>query len=919
MNQEEIPGAPCTATVIRLLEAGAVVDGRYRLINSIGEGGSGRVFKALEVELERIVTVKILQNGLHGDAEGEARFLREGKILSTLSHTNIVTFYRFGFWNDQAYIAMEHVDGQTLESVIGSHGRLPVDRTLRIGVQICEGMAVAHRDGIVHRDLKPANVMLVDNRQQENALPETAGSKETAKILDFGISFLTTPDGAVSQHLTQTGAVIGSLLYMSPEQCTGKKVDHRSDIYSLACILYEAISAEKLFDCDNPIGLLHKHVSERPKTLTEKLKGEKIDPAILSGIDAVLFKALSKDPEDRYQSMDEFKEDLQLILNGQSKEIQAAPVQAQRKGNPLLFWLLCASLVMGMVSVAFHLYSKSTEISDKHLRATLRSKSLLVAHTFPARYELESTSTEGQIDYCTQWLRKYGGQSVLQTATAHSLLVSALMRQNQGEVTTTMVGHAKMALSNYRQIVELWKNKKGEISSYDLYGIINDMRVLTRVCGTDKELAPFLISLLKHKDRLQHYQVCSILEELCYHYQSCDNLVEEEKWLTERIKLFETDPEGCRSRDLILLSRAQTELASLKRRQGDIKQANLQLTQALRTLLHAYGLNPSDRESSLLGCVISDLVYELEQANRPADALKVLQFGLAEVPSADQQSVYKMQIAELNLQSGADKTKQQTYLQLLRSCTSDYARWKSIGQICSLPEEAMPQAELIKVADEEFAKPSLRNIAYGAVTAANSCVERKTRSELVQHIIHNVVNLTTTSSPKDFLYLIHCANQAGYLLLKTDHMDEGSRFYRYLLERENHCTDDAVAFKNQMATRLSWASAMAVTRPAAAESILSEAESLAKSHLPESGPELADTFTLRAELATILGHGDEAAALVSKAIKITEKHPDDRHHMRALQVKAIVCEFAQNKEEVVLKRKKTTELETKTTSGNYYN
>ncbi|MBY0552147.1 MAG: serine/threonine protein kinase [Candidatus Obscuribacterales bacterium] len=281
---------------------GSIVDNRYEIIAHIGEGGMGGVYKARQLDLDRIVALKVLHAGLLSDPDSRARFEREGRALSELSHDNILMFFQFGFFDSIPYIAMEFLEGQTLRALLDENPEgLPWQRCLPVCISICAAMEYAHGTGVIHRDLKPNNIVIVQDP-----------SPDFVKIVDFGLSRNINAQNATAQHLTQTGALIGSVFYMSPEQCKGQKADQRSDIYAVGCMLYELLFGRAPFIADNPIGLMHKHVVEQvefPKQAKSSIPAD---------IATVLRKALAKDPDRRYQSMQEFETALRRIESGQS-------------------------------------------------------------------------------------------------------------------------------------------------------------------------------------------------------------------------------------------------------------------------------------------------------------------------------------------------------------------------------------------------------------------------------------------------------------------------------------------------------------------------------------------------------------------------------------------------------------------------
>ncbi len=343
------------------LSPGTIVDERYQIIELLGSGGMGTVYKARELGLGRLVALKFLQFTLIGDKEHRERFYREGQLLSALSHPNILVFYRFGTWNlgtlkGVPYISMEFLKGTPLSALIKANQLTP-ERSLAIGVQICQGLEYAHAASIIHRDLKPANIIITND-------PEV----DTVKIVDFGLARLLPTENDLSQHLTQTGALLGSVFYMSPEQCMGKKADIRSDIYSLGCLFYEAITGSPPLVAENPVGIIHLHVHEVPPPVPSS-------DLLPVGINAALQRALAKNPEVRYQTASEFERDLHLIRNGRGKEI-SEPCRTKNRGKPKRFRIAALVCALVIACLGCAKYVQSTHFSNSVAVDSTRIRSL---------------------------------------------------------------------------------------------------------------------------------------------------------------------------------------------------------------------------------------------------------------------------------------------------------------------------------------------------------------------------------------------------------------------------------------------------------------------------------------------------------------------------------------------------------------
>jgi len=287
-------------------QPGAVIGGAFRIESVIGQGGMGVVYLAEQVSLRKQVALKILAPELVNE-QSWLRFKAEAKTLSVLNHGSLVKVYDLGVHeNTIPYYSMDFLQGRSLEEILANDGPLPFRQALPIFIEVLDGLAYAHRNGIVHRDLKPGNIMLC-----------TVDGAKSIKILDFGISKLIGPNAASSQSLTTVGEIFGSPFYMSPEQCSGRAVDARSDIYSLGCTLIEVLTGFVPFEGKEFIETVMMHQDEAPPLLADLEPSLRYPPAL----DRVLAKCLAKRPQDRYQSAKEMALDLGRVLEG--KEVMA--------------------------------------------------------------------------------------------------------------------------------------------------------------------------------------------------------------------------------------------------------------------------------------------------------------------------------------------------------------------------------------------------------------------------------------------------------------------------------------------------------------------------------------------------------------------------------------------------------------------
>ena len=282
--------------------------GRYELGELLGHGGMADVRKATDLRLGRAVAVKMLRTDLAKDATFQARFRREAQSAASLNAPSVVAVYDTG--EDELdgvrvpYIVMEYVEGQTLREVLRDGQRLMPNRALEITAGVLTALEYSHRQGIVHRDIKPANVMLARNGD--------------VKVMDFGIARAVADSGAT---MTQTANVLGTAQYLSPEQARGETVDARSDVYSTGCLLYELLTGRPPFQGESPVAVAYQHVRENP------VPPSTLNPDVGSEADAIVMKALTKNPTNRYQSAAEMRTDIERALQGAT--VSAPPVMPE--------------------------------------------------------------------------------------------------------------------------------------------------------------------------------------------------------------------------------------------------------------------------------------------------------------------------------------------------------------------------------------------------------------------------------------------------------------------------------------------------------------------------------------------------------------------------------------------------------------
>ena len=296
---------------------GAVLDGRYQVIEPIAQGAMGSVYRGERLRLGRAVAIKIMHDALPSELASRQRFEREAKLMARLEHPHCVSVIDFGLHEERPYLVMELVRGTSLLDLIAKSGRIDPARAAELMRQVLSGLAHAHELGIIHRDIKPANIMLA----------EKTGLGEQVRILDFGLARSVVVEGT---KLT-AGIVVGTPNYMAPEQIKGGAIDARTDIYACGVVLFELVTGKKPFISDDPLAVVRKHMNEPPPTLADAAPGA----AGLEGLEPIVARALAKAPAERYANTEEMAMALELAYPraSSSRAISAAAVAAVLGGQ----------------------------------------------------------------------------------------------------------------------------------------------------------------------------------------------------------------------------------------------------------------------------------------------------------------------------------------------------------------------------------------------------------------------------------------------------------------------------------------------------------------------------------------------------------------------------------------------------------
>ena len=313
---------------------GLILDSKYKLVEHLGEGGMGSVFRAERLHIGDYVAVKLLHPDLVREEHALERFRREARAAAMIRHHNVVSIHDFsdgtsnGNKTSEAYIVMELVQGVSLGNLLRREGHMSPQRAVTLMQDICAGVGVAHRRGLLHRDLKPDNVIV--------SPPNHEGERETAKVVDFGLAKVR--DIAAQTSLTNTGAVLGTLYYMSPEQCSGEELDARADVYSLGAMFYEMLTGQPPFRSNNVAGIITKHLHELPPAFPPSLQ---IPPALAQ----VCFRALAKNRNERQADAVVLGRELKAAASGQAVQT-VSPARSISK-----WWIVVPVAVFGLVAL----------------------------------------------------------------------------------------------------------------------------------------------------------------------------------------------------------------------------------------------------------------------------------------------------------------------------------------------------------------------------------------------------------------------------------------------------------------------------------------------------------------------------------------------------------------------------------------
>lgn len=329
-------------------------DGRYEVVELLGVGGMGAVYKARQVKMDRMVALKVIHPHLAEEETVVKRFNREMRTTSRITHPNVISVFDFGQAEDgEFYLAMELLNGESLQDRINRVSHIAVEDAIAIGVQVLKALSAAHKEHVIHRDLKPENIMLI----------ELYGDRDIVRVLDFGIATFSTTSGESNARVTASGIMVGTPSHVSPEQISGEELDHRSDLYGFGIVLYQLITGQLPFeDPERPLRVLQMHMTatpERPSNIAPQ--------PIPSWLDGLILELLAKYPDQRPPSADSVIERLEGGLTANSLTPESALEASDRRREDadgpsnlfigiVVFIAIMASMVGGL-SVGYNLFA----------------------------------------------------------------------------------------------------------------------------------------------------------------------------------------------------------------------------------------------------------------------------------------------------------------------------------------------------------------------------------------------------------------------------------------------------------------------------------------------------------------------------------------------------------------------------------
>lgn len=547
---------------------GQKIADRWEITQLLGEGSMSMVYRAKELPTGRPIVLKLLHPHLLAKVPNFKKFEQRAKANANLRHARVANFHDFHLTSDgQIYLICDFLTGESLEDVLSKNGHLSVPRSIDIFIQACEALDYAHNEKVLHRDLKPSNIVLLPGKEGEQV-----------KIVDFGIAKLLSDESdevKSNQYITHTREVFGSPLYMSPEQCMGKKLDARSDIYSMGCVMYETISGKPPFVGKNVLETAYKHMNEAPRPLSERSN----DP-LLSRYESIIMKCLAKDPDNRYQIVSEVGGDLQLAKTATDEEWteNAAALKKStrvkkkdRKGNlPISFEMMVfagASIVLVLVVSVWSLSFLAGESQDYPAFNNDLLWVVIANEKKKVSTVQDFGSREERLRMRLQSIEREQGPECREYADVTFELVSLYEK----------AGHYQDASLQLKKLIDLIKKVGGPINEGDAYRHLAYAYFMQNELNEAERAANTALPLLESIVGRQHTGLTLPLNILADIYTQKGDLAQAQSKYEQLIAIAD----GAKGTEPLQYANVCSKLADIYRRQNKLEEAERYYRQGL--------------------------------------------------------------------------------------------------------------------------------------------------------------------------------------------------------------------------------------------------------------------------------------------------------------------------------------------------
>ncbi|MCC7529421.1 MAG: serine/threonine protein kinase [Candidatus Melainabacteria bacterium] len=474
---------------------GSIIQNRYEVEEPIGRGGMSSVYRARDLTSGEKVAFKVMHAHLLDNPANVRRFRREAQAANKVRHPHAVKIFDVGVTpNGSPYIIMDYLNGPSLSDVIEKEGKLPVERCLKIFIQACEGMSHVHELGVLHRDLKPSNIVLVKEGDDEDYV----------KVVDFGIAKVLAEEARSTLSKTPTGHALGSPPYMSPEQCRGIVVDKRADVYSMGCLMYEALTGRVPLEGETIVETMYKQVHELPKSLI----GVEADVRLVERLEKILFRALSKDPNNRQQSMDELKHELEslstnktsgfkslALVSREMHEVRRRLFNVLGSSKKIVVSLICLVAIVVAVGVAMYspLYGIGADPSAVEREIAIEQPRSPYA-TKPADFKVKEEYLRTRRSLAHQTAGENSAQGLaVERMIADFYRLAGRYNEAQQRYQFSLKIAANIQLGNSLEAAELWLecgrccilNGKFQIAQICAANAMADLEGLSKMGGQD--------------------------------------------------------------------------------------------------------------------------------------------------------------------------------------------------------------------------------------------------------------------------------------------------------------------------------------------------------------------------------------------------------------------------------------------------